>query len=395
MERDSKDEFIKALEAHYGHWEDNTSRFGNASFGRIAKELCISPSQFSKLIYGNATAGMYSRTIRNIDRLATTKELQSKRDQHREKLLALQGTMSGSSSKLKRYLAAIIALLILSVTLAILLFSSQPQETNPWADKSLHPLTPFFDRQFNADFHSPYLPASRVQDYCPCSAFEGKWSLDEPYKLPLPANRKPGIYYLARDAEVRMKCFKSDTSTLGRGRVLIAFEYLTNEIWVDTRQEPLSPTYFNKETKSFTPEFEELEFENNEHFRRVATIHSFFIDRFLIYPDSIVRKGEPVGRYATDVNEDLIKAYEINLKHVLDNVLGDLTQTNCESTRNPFCDPNDLTPGESVISFDCLYTISNENLGIGGGYPYRKGYRLEEQNYSDNLTCNCSNAYTQ
>ena len=44
---------------------------------------------------------------------------------------------------------------------------------------------------------------------------------------------------------------------------------------------------------------------------------------------------------------------------------------------------------QSVINFDCLYTIKTENLGIGGGYPYRKGYRLEKQNYSDNLTCGC------
>jgi len=56
---------------------------------------------------------------------------------------------------------------------------------------------------------------------------------------------------------------------------------------------------------------------------------------------------------------------------------------------NAFCAPNTLEESESVISFDCLYTIQSENLGIGGGYPYRKGYCLEEQSYSDNLTCSC------
>jgi hypothetical protein len=66
-----------------------------------------------------------------------------------------------------------------------------------------------------------------------------------------------------------------------------------------------------------------------------------------------------------------------------------LTQTDCQAVTNKFCDPNDLQEGESVIDFACLYTINSENLGIGGGYPYRKGYRLMKQNYSDNLTCNC------
>jgi hypothetical protein len=70
-------------------------------------------------------------------------------------------------------------------------------------------------------------------------------------------------------------------------------------------------------------------------------------------------------------------------------MLGNLTQTDCESILNPFCDPNDLKGGESVIAFDCLYTIRAENLGIGGGYPYTKAFLLKQQNYSDHLTCQC------
>lgn len=393
MDDKIKDEFIVALEEHFGRWERNTSRFGNASFGRIAKELCMSPSQFSKLMYGTATEGMYRRAMKNIERLAFTKKLKEERETAQHDLEKTEIKLRSVSSLMSSLKAFIFILLLLSVG-AILWFLFRPAENEKLLlDKQLHPLTPFFDRHFNSDFHSPYLRGTQVQDFCPCSAYEGQWSLNKPYKLPLPANRKPGIYYLAKEADVRMKCFKSDTSTLGRGRVVIAFEYLTNEIWVDTEQTALSPTYFNKESKSFTPAFDSIDFENNEQFKRAAVIYSFFIDRFLIYPDSIVRKGEPVGRYASDVDAQLIADYEIDLKHVLDNVLGDLTQTNCESTVNPFCDPNDLKPGESIISFDCLYTISNENLGMGGGYPYRKGYRLVEQNYSDNLTCDCPTDY--
>lgn len=66
-----------------------------------------------------------------------------------------------------------------------------------------------------------------------------------------------------------------------------------------------------------------------------------------------------------------------------------MTTATCSATPNLFCDPNDLKEKESVIAFDCIYTIRAENLGIGGGYPYKKGYRLEKQAYADNLTCGC------
>ena len=66
-----------------------------------------------------------------------------------------------------------------------------------------------------------------------------------------------------------------------------------------------------------------------------------------------------------------------------------MTTTRCASTPNPFCDPTDLKEKERTILFDCIYAINNENLGIGGGYPYQKGYLLNKQNYADNLICVC------
>lgn len=380
------EQFIAKLEAHYGPWEKETSRFGNAPFGKIARDLSISASQFSKLIYGSATEGMYVRSLRNIDRLIELQRAVNEREealskwQHEQR----QGQEQKRKAKLKIAVLAAITLAALALASLVLLRSIT---SKPTLDQ--HPLSIYFDRDFDADFHSPYLKESEVQDYCPCSAYEGEWSLSQPYKLPLPGNRKPGVYYLAKSADVRMKCFKSDTSTLGRGYVLIAFEYLVNEIWVDTEQTPLSPKYFDKQLMRYTPEFNRLDFSSDPQFRKAATIHSFFIDKFLIYNDSIVRQGEPSGRFASNVDEQLVADYQIDLKHILDNVLGDLTQTNCQAAPNPFCDPNELTEQESVISFDCLYTIKSENLGIGGGYPYTKGYRLEKQSYSDNLTCAC------
>lgn len=388
-----RDQFIGKLEEQYGLWEKETSRFGNATYGKITKDLCISASQFSKLIYGNGTEGMYLRSIRNIERLSEAQQTEAERDELREKWTVererahrLEARRRQGRSRTILY----VALALLAGSLGAYLLT-RPAAGSATAELAFdqHPLLPYFDQQFGADYDSPYLKVSEVQAYCPCSGFEGKWSLSEPYKLPLPGSRRPGVYYLAKSADVRMKCSKSDTLAVGKGRVLTAFEYLVNEIWVDLEQTPLSPTYFDKENKRYTPEFAALTFADNPQFKKVATIHSFFIDKFEIYPDSIVRKGEPVGRIARDVDGVLAARYEIDLRHTLRNVLGNLTKTDCRAAPNPACDPNDLKEGASEIAFECVYTINSENLGIGGGYPYRKGYRLEKQSYSDNLMCAC------
>lgn len=386
--------FIKTLELKYGLWNRATSRFGSSSFGSVSKDLSISASQFSKLIYGTATEGMYERTIANINRLILNESLSMELEKAKHRIDEQRNTIAdldkvGMDSRRKRLLG-----LIFGLAFGILASSVY---YNIWSKKSYigdellnHPLSEFFDQNFNANFNSPYLDVSEVQEYCPCSAFEGTWSLNKPYKLPLPANRKPGIYYVGKSADVRMKCSRYELLEGKQGRILFGYEYLVNEIWVDTELTPLSPKYFDKKNLSYTAEFEELDFGKNENFRKVATIHSFFIDEFEIHNDSIVRKGEPYGRYASDIDERLANKYKIDVKYVLNNVLSNLTTTSCSSTINAYCDANELVEKESIIAFNCTYTIASENLGMGGGYPYQKGYRLEEQHYGDNLTCTCA-----
>jgi len=392
MEGQLQDQFIRRLEEKYGSWDRTTSRFGSASFGSIAKDLCISASQFSKLLYGSATEGMYTRSMRNIDRLIEFEQEQKARLQAENQLKALQpaARKAGKYRTLWLGFASLSFFLIAYLLYHFLLSNHQASATLDTEEYTIdHPLKPFFDRPFDAAFDSPFLNESEVHDYCPCAAYEGDWALEAPYKLPLPGNKKPGVYYTAKSADVRMKCSKSDTLNAGKGGVLVAYEYLINEIWVDTTLTPLSPQYFDKETKQFTTAFDTLSFEQHPQFQKVATIHSFFIDKFEIYKDSITRKGEPCGRFATDINNQLVETFELDLKNILEDVLGDLNKTDCSPSENPYCDPNDLKENESVLLFDCMYTIDSENLGIGGGYPYSKGFRLVRQNYSDNLLCHC------
>ena len=392
MEPSIQEKFLEKLEEKYGTWSKPTAKFGNTSYGEIAKALSISASQFSKLIYGTATEGMYIRSIENIDRLLTREAIREERDMavaENERLKLEVGKLKTGRASFRRRLSLLLLITVLSSTAALIFFLKSGPPSTEKQQSYVHPLTAFFDKEYDANFNSPYLDILEVQEYCPCSGYEGVWSLSEQYKLPLPGTRKPGVYYVAISADVRMKCSRYDTTGPGKGRVLMGYEYLINEIWVDTKMKPLSPTYFDKNKKAFTPAFDSLAFEENPQFKKVATIHSFFVDKFEIYPDSIVRKGEPYGRYASDVDQKLADEYQIDIKFILEDVVGDMTTTSCAASANSFCDPNNLKEKESVIAFDCIYTIRRENLGIGGGYPYTKGYRLEEQSYADNLTCGC------
>lgn len=388
MQPDLRSQFITLLEQKYGTWNKTTSRFGATPFGTISKDLNIGASQFSKLIYGTATEGMYQRSIANIQRLIRNEHLMSSLEQVQAEKESLEKNLRKQQRR-NRWLVVLTGLSIVVATgwmgyrwLAL----PQPGITER-TQVTQHPLSPFFDQEFNANFNSPYLDISEVQDYCPASAYEGVWSLNEPYKLPLPGSKRPGLYYLGKSADVRMKVARYEENPSLKGHVLTGYEFLVNEIWVDTDMKPLNSTYFDQDRKQFTDAFEALDFEANPNFKKVATIYSFFVDRFEVFPDSIIRKGEPVGRFANDVDDQLVAQYEIDIKYILERVIGDLTTTACHAIANPFTNPNDLQEQKSVISFDCIYTIANENLGIGGGYPYKKGYRLLQQNYADNLFC--------
>jgi hypothetical protein len=389
MEGTLQDAFLAKLEEKYGTRNPITSRFGTSSFGDIASDLSISASQFSKLISGTATEGMYMRSIENIDRLLRRESIRKELEVVKTENIQVKKQLSAVHKSIKRRMiytglfGGILGFLVLFLV-------KDKLYTKPtFTENRSHPLAEFFDRDFNDEFQAPYVDISEIQNYCPCSAYEGEWTLKKPYKLPLPGTRKPGVYYLARSADVRMKCSRTDTLAQGSGRVLRGFEYLLNEIWVDTEMTPLSPTYFDKTNKVFTKAFDTLAFEDNPKFKKVANIHSFFIDEFELYHDRILRKGEPCGRYASDIDTKIAAEYDIDIKFILKNILSNLTSTSCDAAINPYCDPNDLKEGESFISFDCMYTIKTENLGIGGGYPYQKAYKLEKQIYTDNLTCNC------
>jgi hypothetical protein len=63
--------------------------------------------------------------------------------------------------------------------------------------------------------------------------------------------------------------------TSNKGNVLLGFEHLTHEIWVDNNQPLIPNTLIAK--KKFTTAYDNLDFENTQ-FRKIAVIKSFYLD---------------------------------------------------------------------------------------------------------------------
>ena len=370
--------FITLLEKRYGPWDRNKALFGNIPYGRIAKDLSISSSQFSKLLYGSATEGMYERTLDNINRLIEHENL-------KHSYQRVQQNLKNTNRVVVPRLIIIAFITFLLGGMASLFFFNKNEIHTSY---NIHPLEHYFNLNSDEFFDSPYLNENDVSDFCPCSGFEGRWKMVDQFKLPLPGTKKPGLFYKAKSSDLVFRCTNLLDPYVKKGNAIIGYEHLISEIWIDIERESLVPRFFDIETKRFTKEFDNISFETLSNFKKVADLSAFNVNIFEINGDSIYRKAELSGRYAIDINETLTERYNIDIDHITKNILGDLTKTNCEVTYNPYCNPNDLEEG-SVISFDCNYTIGEENLGLKGGYPYTKGFKLIEQVYSDYIACSC------
>ncbi|MBL4745933.1 MAG: hypothetical protein JKY08_06170 [Flavobacteriaceae bacterium] len=375
--------FKDKLALFYGDFKPIISKFGISSFGKIASDLCISSSQFSKLISGTATQGMYIRSIRNVAQLSTHKTVFKGVKQLKKESKQLKKELHKVKSKRRLVLMLLLITLVTGLCIGYFLPENNRAVAVTNSENTAHPLYPFFNAMEATSTDLGFLKEEEVQEYCPSSAFEGTWKLAKPYKIPLPGSKKPGVYLLAKTADITLVTSKF---TENKGQVLMGFEYLTHEIWVDTARNSLIPRYFDPLKKEFTMEYEQLVFENSPNFVKIAVLKSFYIDEFTITPEVIIRNGQPSGRYIDFIAEELAKKYEIDVAYILNEVISNLTETNCNDAVNEYTNPNDLKVN-STLSFDCIYSIDMENLGLGGGYPYTKTIQLVSQNYADNLMC--------
>lgn len=384
MKIEKQKQFIAALEQLYGPYDYDSALFGSSNYSKLSVDLCYSNSHFSKLISGGASEPMYDRALNNISKLQKLKLLEEQ----------VNATKSESVAEPSGYWKKI-ALALLALVTMVSAYALVPKseglntEINP---SSKHPLEMYFDFNNSTYYKSPYLTDDQVHQFCPCSAFEGRWELDERYIIPVPY-KIPGLYYVGKRADIRLKCRK--TSIDNKGSELIGFENIENEIWFDTSMKPIDRNLLIENRSLFEKELTSLDLEGDESMVKIASVFSCFYDEIQITSDSIYRTGEPCGRYANALNTNILEEFNLDLNHIIEYIIGNMIFAQCAPIENAYCDPNSLENGSSLISFPCSCSIKSENLGFGGAYPYTKSIKLMEQNYQSNILCECGSNQEQ
>lgn len=149
------------------------------------------------------------------------------------------------------------------------------------------------EHSFNKLFQDGQIFPYSIGNTLPCSAYEGKWELDnsKPYVLSIPVAGEGVFYYRAKDLHFYLWCDKKESN----GSKLKGVELFTNELWKYSKDEELDiavdSTNYISEKNGFT---------------KIAEISSLFMDE--IYLDNngdnwkpSSRKGEKVIRYTPTI----------------------------------------------------------------------------------------------
>ena len=69
--------FVSLLETIYGHFNASRNSFESTSNSKIARDLCYSDSQFSRLINNTASEGEFKRAVHNVERLRVERKIEA------------------------------------------------------------------------------------------------------------------------------------------------------------------------------------------------------------------------------------------------------------------------------------------------------------------------------
>lgn len=359
-------EFITKLTRLYGQFDASHNRFEQASNGVIARELGYSDAQFSRLINNSATEGEYQRAIKNIDRILRVQELERKLDQ--------SATYSGFPNVKPFAISGLILLL-----LGGMIWGFSSNDSNNEATTALPPdRTHTLKWAFESSFINPYIKLDDLPADCdyPCYKYQGKWNLDQSYKLPFFRERN-GFHYLADSIVMYARCMVEASTN---GNWVEGYEYQHHEIWYDLREWPLDSFIMNNTLRK---SYRELNLSTDDHFIKVASVHTFFRNEFKLTDSTIVRSGKVVGRDLEFVpvqelnnfisNEQLLQGIRQELNRIINNRLKDFSRPiECRPASLIHPDFNQVKDGDTM-GFGCQFTTSRFTL------DYEKTFVLTDQ----------------
>ena len=358
--------FTTKLQVLYGDFDADAMRFTGSSNSDISRELGYSDAQFSRLIHKHATEGEYQRAIQNTERIIRINELEER----------LSSEKSGSTWHSNPI--AIIAYIIIVAVATVLLTRNYDSDT---VTESIIPRDHTIEWAFNSNFVDPFVGLDELPEDCdfPCYKYQGTWSLKDPYKLPF-FMEKTGYHYLATDVRMYARCMIENSTD---GDVVEGFEYQMHEIWYDTRELPMDSFMLSDQGFKLAPAYLEIDFENDTRFIKVASIHTFFRNQFVIDSAIVKRTGKVIGRDIEPVTIDELVEQGIE-RSKAEKISSDLVDVSadkmrdfsnpieCELTQAPRIDFHRIAEGD-LMSFNCQLTTNR--VGIG----YNKVYQLVDQ----------------
>ncbi|MFT7054878.1 MAG: hypothetical protein ACJAR3_000505 [Roseivirga sp.] len=366
-------EFVGKLAILFGEFDAELKRFQKASNSEISRQLGYSDAQFSRLINLSATDGEYVRAIQNTDRILKLLDLEKELD------LVKEGQpFVAPIHPLKKGLSygILIVLAILATYLAYQSGTNKSQSFN-----AIESRDGMLKWSFETSYVNPFIELDDLPSDCnyACYKYQGKWELKEPYKIPFFRERN-GFHYLATEVNMYARCM-SEKST--EGNVIEAYEYQRHEIWYDKRELPIDSFMVASNQSQLKKTYQDLNFENDGTFVRLAVIHTFFRNEFNLDSTEISRSGKVVGRDVEFISEDILSK-EFSSKALVNDALSQVNAIianrledfsrpiSCAFAELPKDDYNLIVAGDE-ISFDCQMTTSRFSIN------YNKTYVLKDQ----------------
>lgn len=366
--------FINSLEKIYGSFNAEKNSFESTSNSKIARDLCYSDSQFSRLINNTASEGEFKRANRNVSRLINERRL--------EKSSGKSNTVGHSGNF--RWLIVILGIVIIGLLVFIFFLEKDDSEKVSNTDSSSR--YEMLKWSFENKYIKPYVKLKELPADCnyPCYKYQGKWVLKHEYKIPFFRERN-GFHYVAKDATMYARCMDESSKD---GTVFEGYEYQKHEIWYDKREFPIDSFLMKNNKKRIREAYNNSDFAKDDNFVKIAYVHTFFRNEFTIDSTLIYRKGKAIGRDIEFLTDDelvdklgsqkLVEELKSEINSIAKNRLEDFSKPiNCKPTKVPKVDFNYINEDDE-LSFDCQFTTGRFLV------DYRKTFVLKDQ-YINNM----------
>ncbi|NEV94583.1 hypothetical protein G3567_10555 [Psychroflexus sp. YR1-1] len=362
--------FIALLEKEYGSFNPAKNSFEATSNSKIARDLCYSDSQFSRLINNTASEGEFKRALRNVNRLL--KESRLERDQ------SLDLPEKKTSN---RYVLISIIIFLLSMMVFLLFYSdnfSFKEKENSTATNSRYEMLKW---SFENKYIKPYVKLKELPADCnyPCYKYQGKWTLKNEYKIPFFRERN-GFHYVAKEAVMYVRCMDEQDNS---GTSFEGYEYQKHEIWYDIREMPIDSFLVRGQTTTLRADYNTSDLEQDKNFIKIAYVHTFFKNEFKLDSTLIKRSGSVIGRDIEFLSDEILKQktnsstliaeLKNEVNSIAKNRLEDFSKpVNCKASPVPEEDFHSIETGDEMY-FECQFSTGRFLV------DYNKVFSLEEQ----------------